>query len=165
MKKFFVMMALVLPMMASAQKYGHINVQEVFMLMPELKQVQSQVDTLSNQWENMLMNMQNEIKDKAARYDAEAAKGTLTDTQRQIFEEELQGLYQRWQTTQQTAQQDLQQKQQELMAPVHEKLLNAIQAVGKEKGYTYVFDTQAMLYVAPEANDVTADVKTKLGIK
>ncbi len=39
---------------------------------------------------------------------------------------------------QQTAQQMQQQKNQELLAPIQKKALDAIQAVAKENGYTYV---------------------------
>ena len=35
----------------------------------------------------------------------------------------------------------------------------------REKGYTYIFDTAAMVYVDPSATDVMPDVKAKLGIK
>ena len=41
----------------------------------------------------------------------------------------------------------------------------AIQGVGEEKGFTYIFDTAAMLYIAPDATDIMGDVKARLGIK
>ena len=57
MKKVLVILALVLPMMASAQKYGHINSQELFQLMPELKSVTARLDSLNKQYEELLVNM------------------------------------------------------------------------------------------------------------
>lgn len=163
MKKLLVIIALALPLLASAQKFGHVNTQEVFKMMPEQKNVQEQLDALQKQYEDMLVSMQNEIKEKADKYDQEAAN--LTDTQKQIREEELYTMQQRLQTTYQTAQQEVQQKQQELIVPLQEKLIKAIEAVGKEKGFTYIFDNSAMMYVSPDALDCTADVKAKLGIK
>lgn len=163
MKKILVILALVLPMMASAQKYGHVNTAELFQLMPELKDVTARLDSLNKQYEELLVNMQEEYQKKAQEYEQKAS--TMTDAMKQIQEEELYTMQQRLQTTYQTAQQDIAQKRQEFVAPVQEKMLKAIQAVGQEKGFTYIFDTAAMVYVDPTATDVMADVKAKLGIK
>ena len=163
MKKILVILALVLPMMASAQKYGHVNTAELFQLMPELKGVTARLDSLNKQYEDLLVNMQEEYQKKAQEYEQKAA--TMTDAMKQIQEEELYTMQQRLQTTYQTAQQDIAQKRQEFVAPVQEKMLKAIQAVGQEKGFTYIFDTAAMVYVDPSATDVMPDVKAKLGIK
>ena len=142
MKKVLVILALVLPMMASAQKYGHVNTAELFQLMPELKGVTARLDSLNKQYEDLLVNMQEEYQKKAQEYEQKAA--TMTDAMKQIQEEELYTMQQRLQTTYQTAQQDIAQKRQEYVAPVQEKMLKAIQAVGQEKGFTYIFDTAAM---------------------
>ncbi|MBO7546374.1 MAG: OmpH family outer membrane protein [Paludibacteraceae bacterium] len=163
MKKILVILALVLPMMASAQKYGHVNTAELFQLMPELKDVTARLDSLNKQYEALLVNMQEEYQKKAQEYEQKAS--TMTDAMKQIQEEELYTMQQRLQTTYQTAQQDIAQKRQEFVAPIQEKMLKAIQAVGQEKGFTYIFDTAAMVYVDPTATDVMADVKAKLGIK
>lgn len=163
MKKILVILALVLPMMASAQKYGHVNTAELFQLMPELKDVTARLDSLNKQYEELLVNMQEEYQKKAQEYEQKAP--TMTDAMKQIQEEELYTMQQRLQTTYQTAQQDIAQKRQEFVAPVQEKMLKAIQAVGQEKGFTYIFDTAAMVYVDLSATDVMADVKAKLGIK
>ena len=74
-------------------------------------------------------------------------------------------MQQRIQTFYQTAEQDIQKKQQEYLAPIQEKMAKAIENVGQEKGFTYIFDSAAMLYIAPEATDIMSDVKAKLGIK
>ena len=163
MKKILVILALVLPMMASAQKYGHVNTAELFQLMPELKDVTARLDSLNKQYEALLVYMQEEYQKKAQEYEQKAS--TMTDAMKQIQEEELYTMQQRLQTTYQTAQQDIAQKRQEFVAPIQEKMLKAIQAVGQEKGFTYIFDTAAMVYVDPTATDVMADVKAKLGIK
>jgi Skp family chaperone for outer membrane proteins len=51
------------------------------------------------------------------------------------------------------------------MAPIQEKVLNAISEVAKAQGITYVLNTQALLYVATDAVDLGSAVKTKLGLK
>ena len=111
MKKLIVMLALALPMLASAQKYGHINTQELFAQMPELTQVKAQMDTLQSMYENQLAAMQEEFNKKVQ--DFQQGQATMTDGVREFRQQELAELEQRIQTFYQTAQQDIQRKQQE----------------------------------------------------
>ena len=50
MKKILVILALVLPMMVSAEKYGYVNTTELFQQMPEVAQVKAQMDTIQSQY-------------------------------------------------------------------------------------------------------------------
>ena len=163
MKKIFVILALVLPMMASAQKYGHVNTTELFQLMPEVNQVKAQMDTIQSQYENQLTMMQEELQKKFQDYQQNEA--TMPDAIKQMRQQELQEMQSRIQTFYQTAEQDIQKKQQELLAPVHEKLTKAIKAVGERDGYTYIFDSAAMVYIADNAIDASPAVRKELGIK
>ena len=65
---------------------------------------------------------------------------------------------------QQQAQQLYQQKQQELIAPIQKKAIEAVNAVAKEHGYGYVLTKEALL-VSPPAEDMLPLVKAKLGIR
>ena len=60
---------------------------------------------------------------------------------------------------------EMQKKQQELYAPIQQKMQDAIKAVGDEKGYTYILNPQVLLYKGNDAVDATDFVKAKLGIK
>ncbi len=163
MKRLVLLLALALPMVVSAQKFGYVNTQELFQLMPEVKTAQARIDSLSSQYETMFAGMQEEYKKKSAEYDQKSA--TMTDAMKQIQEEELYGLQQRIQTAYQTAQQDIQTKQQEFLVPIREKMMKAIKTVGDKNGYTYIFDSQAMVYSAPTADNLLEPVKKELGIK
>ena len=164
MKKSLVILAVLLvSLAANAQKFGYVNTQELFMLMPELKDVQVRMDSLNKQYENMLMQMQEEYQKKLQDY--QQKQNTLPDAMRQIQEEELYSMQQRLQTTYQAAQQDIEQKRGEYLKPVNERMAKAIQDVGAENKYTYIFDSAATVYIAPEADNVMPLVKTKLGIK
>ena len=68
---------------------------------------------------------------------------TYSEAMRATTEEELQGLQQRIQRFQETAMAQLEKTQNDLMQPVMEKALNAIKEVGKENGFTYIFDMNA----------------------
>jgi len=163
MKKIIITIMLALPMLASAQKFGHINTQELFAQMPEVAQVKLKMDTIQNQYETQLASMNEEIQKKVQDYQAQEA--TMADAIKQIRQQELQEMQQRIQLFYQTAEQDIQKKQQELLAPVHEKMARAIKAVGERENYTYIFDSAAMVHIGNDANDVTPAVKKELGIK
>ena len=121
------------------------------------------MDTIQGQYENQLASMNEEIQKKYQDYQAQEA--TMADAIKQIRQQELQEMQQRIQLFYQTAEQDIQKKQQELIAPVHEKMAKAIKAVGEREGYTYIFDSAAMVHIGTDANDVMPAVKKELGIK
>ena len=82
-------------------------------------------------------------------------------------QKELQDMAERQEQFQQEAQQGMQKAQQEKMAPVYQKLDNAIKAVGEAEGVIYVFDlarTQ-IPYIGAQSIDLTTKVKAQLGIK
>ena len=163
MKKIIITLLLIAPMALSAQKFGHINTQELFTQMPEVAQIKLKMDTIQGQYETQLASMQEEIQKKMQDYQAQEA--TMADAVKQIRQQELQEMNQRIQLFYQTAEQDIQKKQQELLTPVHEKMAKAIKAVGERENYTYIFDSQAMVHIGNDALDVTPAVKKELGIK
>ncbi len=163
MKKIIITIMLALPMLASAQKFGHINTQELFAQMPEVAQVKLKMDTVQAQYENQLASMNEEFQKKVQDYQTQEA--TMADAIKQIRQQELQEMQQRIQLFYQTAEQDIQKKQQELLAPVHEKMAKAIKAVGERESYTYIFDSAAMVHIGADAIDATPAVKKELGIK
>lgn len=163
MKKIIITIMLVLPMLASAQKFGHINTQELFAQMPEVAQIKLKMDTIQGQYEAQLASMNEEIQKKAQDYQAQEA--TMPDAVKQIRQQELQEMQQRIQLFYQTAEQDIQKKQQDLLTPVHERMAKAIKAVGERENYTYIFDSAAMVHIGNDAIDATPAVKKELGIK
>ncbi len=59
--------------------------------------------------------------------------------------------------------QDIQEKRNKLLEPIYTSVNEAIEAVAKEKGYTFVFDQQVLLY-GEESENLTEAVKAKLGM-
>ena len=87
MKKIIIAMMLIAPMALSAQKFGHINTQELFAMMPEVAQVRAQMDTINAQYENQLASMNEEFQRKVQDYQAQEA--TMADAIKQIRQQEL----------------------------------------------------------------------------
>ncbi len=150
---------------AEAQsKIGHINSNQVVELMPETKVVQKQIQDYSKTYSDQLTALQTELTTNAQAYDAKRA--TMTDAARAAKEAELQDQNKRLQDFNTTARQKVDEKTKSLSDPLFTKLRAAIRAVAKEKGYNYVLDTsQTELLVSPDADNLMAAVKAKLGLK
>jgi outer membrane protein len=91
---------------------------------------------------------------------------TLTAQQRQEKETEYTEMAEKVQNFYINAQQTLQQRQQELQMPVLEKLLKAVENVGEEEGFLYIFqinsERELTLYRSSKSIDVTPLVKKKI---
>lgn len=148
-------------------KIAYASPNYILAKMPESKQIESQLDTYGKQLENQLDAKIKEFETKYQSY--ESGRATMTELIRADKEQELQMLNKSIQDFQQKAQQDLQKKESELLEPLVDKVNNAIQAVANEKGYTYVFSSDAALGAsfilhAPEENDISDMVLEKLGV-
>ena len=146
-----------------AQKFARVNTQEIFAVMPETKEMQSNLDAFGKELQEQLEQIQVEFNNRYAEF--EKTQATMNPTVKQMKQAELNGLQQRYAEFQQIAQQDFAKKQQELAAPIQEKLDAAIAKVSKAAGYTAVFDTMAFVYYdAAQVIDINAAVKKELGI-
>ena len=142
-------------------KFGHINKQELFMLMPEAKVIQKELENFEKTLEAQITSMSAEIQQMQQEY--QANESNYSDLVKQDKQAEMEGLYVRIQTFQQNAQQSLQQKEQELLEPILSKARKAIEDVAKEGGFTYIFDKgQGSILYAKESENVLGLVKKKL---
>ena len=154
-------------LVAQNLKIGYASPNYILANMPETKTIEADLEAYGKQLENQLQSKVAEFEQKYQSY--EAGKGTMTELVRADKEQELATLQKSIQEFQQRAQSDLQKKETELLQPVVDKVNNAIRQVATEKGYTYVFSSDAGLGAsfilhAPEDNDISNDVLGKLGI-
>ncbi|MCF8365720.1 MAG: OmpH family outer membrane protein [Bacteroidales bacterium] len=147
-----------------AQKIGHIDFPGLIQMMPGQDSINKAYETYAKGLENQITTMQAELENKQLDYEANQA--TLSSIIRQTKEKELQDLYNRLVDFNQKAQQDLQNYENELLNPLIEKARNAVNAVAKEKGYTYILNTaQGMVLYFESGDDIMPFVKTKIGIQ
>ncbi len=172
MKKFITIAIVVFATLFGGQsfaqkqyKFGHIDSNKLLSIMPERDKAKADLDKYAKQLESTLTDMQNEFNKKYQDYLTQA--DSLSDLIRQTKEAELQEMQQRIQTFQQTAQQDLSQKENELMQPIIAKARKAIDEVAEEGGYLYIFDigTGVVLHYSADSEDILPLVKVKLGIQ
>jgi outer membrane protein len=151
---------------ANAQaKFGHVNTQEIIQAMPEYTTAKAEIDKLTSQYEADLKAMQDELQKKADAFDKEQA--TLPDNIKQRRQTELQEMYQKIQQSYQDNQQALQKASSEKMQAITAKVLDAIKAVGQAGDFVIINEINAGIpYISTTlSTDVTAQVKTKLGLK
>lgn len=154
-----------MPAMAQGLKFGHIDTEAVFTAMPEMALVEKTLEEEYKKQELQLTSLQEQLKTKQDDY-TKIAK-SLTPEVRAEKEGELMEFNQRIQNFYTLAQQQLQAKQRELQAPLVKKVEQAIQEVGEENGFIYIFEKEAGLavYNSNKSIDVAPLVKAKLGIK
>lgn len=145
-------------------KFGHINSQELLASMPERDSAEAKLKKYAKDLSDQIETLQVEFNKKYQDYLQK--KATFTDAIREMKEKELNDLQQRSQEFEQTAQQDYQKQQAELMKPIVDKANATIQKVAKANGFIYVFDvsTGAVAYFSDQSVDILPLVKKELGI-
>ena len=149
---------------AQSLKVGHVDSSAIMEIMPERTKVEQDLQAYAAELQSELQAMAAEYQNKLQDYQANQA--TMSNLIRQSKEKEIIDLETRIQEFQASADMALQNKQMELIAPLIEKVQNAVNAVGQEKGFTYILDKASgtVVYIGDNAIDITADVKAKLGI-
>jgi outer membrane protein len=145
-----------------AQKIGYISLQEVIAGMPEGRKADT---ALQQHYDALVANAtdkQNALQSDIQKFIKDST--TLSAAVKDVKRRDLQARTQELAGEEQRIQQAIEQKRQELSAPIEKKALDAVQAVAKENGYTYVLPKEAVI-VGPPGDDIIALVKKKLGIK
>jgi outer membrane protein len=166
MKKTVLILAcgLLLSSATFAQKFGYINSAELLQAMPEIKKANADAEAYAKTFQEQLTTMGKEYETKVQAYTS--AEKTMSDAVKEVKVKEIQDLQARIEGFNQSAQEKVGKKKEELYKPILEKADKAIKDVAKEKGFDYVFDTSSnVLLYAKETDDILPLVKTKLGIK
>ncbi len=165
LKKITLALLFLMPtMFVSAQeiKLGYINATEIMMAMPEIADYEKQMADFNEQNKKFLEDMQKEVNDKYLKFEQE--KATMSESIRSVRENEIAEMQRRLETTYQTLMAEGEKKQQELLKPIQEKLLAAIEAVGKKNGFLYIFTQETILFKSDKAINVAPLVKKELGL-
>lgn len=147
---------------AQAQKIAHINLEEVIGSMPETKAMQAEIEKFGKTYDSELKTASANLKAKFDKYTAEEKSQTPEENQRRAGE--VQQEQSKIQQMEVAARQELQKKQNELLAPIVKKAEDAIKAYAKEKGIQYVLDARSLIY-SEGGEDIAAAIKAKLGVQ
>lgn len=146
------------------QKIGHIDFAKLFQMIPGQ-------DTIKTQYEKFQKELNDEFNKSQSEYTAKVdefqkAEATMSNIIKQTKQKEIVDIQQRLQAFQESAQQSLQAKESELMAPSIAKAKKGVADVAKENGYSYVFNTtDGVVLYFDGGEDLMPLVKKKLNLK
>lgn len=146
-------------------KIAYINSAVLLQNMPERINADSALAKYTRTFQEQIEIMTKEFQTKLQSF--QAGEKTMSEAMKEVKTKELQDLQSRIETTQQSAQEKIQMKKQDLYTPILEKADKAIKDVAKEKNYDYIFDVNSQngIVFSKDEYDITNLVKTKMGIK
>ncbi len=132
------------------------------MLLPERADAEKKIQNLAQTLEKRLKAMTSEYQQKVQTYQND--QGEMSATIRESEARSIMELEQRINEFQQNAQNEIQQKENELLEPMITRLTKAIEQVGKDHGFLYILDTSSGTVLYKGGEDVTPLVKQHLEI-
>jgi outer membrane protein len=165
MKKFLILILMLAPMSLLAQKFGYVNSAEIIQVMPEYAKALKDVQALEKMYTDEFNSLRTEFEKKGTEFEKMQQDSVPENILKRRYEDLMQ-MQQRLQEYAGEIQQNLQKAEMEKMTEIQQKLQTALEAVGKEGSYVCVFDVAGGVPFINTTlcDDVTAKVKTKLGI-
>ncbi len=168
MKKivFTFAICLVMGFAANAQKYACVSTEYILSNIPEYDEAQKKLDQYSIDWQKEIESKFQEIDKLYKSYQSEEyllPEDLKIKRQDEIIakEKEAKDL----QKKRFGSNGDLEQKREELMKPIQDKVYNAIEKYATSKGYAMIFDKSGdatVLYVG-EKYDLSDDILQSMG--
>ena len=147
---------------AVAQKFGHIDRQQLLTQMPERAVAEGRLRSKAQELDQRLIAMDTEW---SAAFMIHRDADLMTETEKAMAQKDLEELGQRIETARTQAGQDLENLEAELLSPILARMDSAITAVATAEGYLYVFDASSGILLHKGGSDLMPLVKTKLGIQ
>jgi outer membrane protein len=161
-------LVLVAPRSFAAQESGKVGVVDsgkILQQLPETKQAETTLQTTATPLQKELDRLNQDYQKSVAAYRQQAASLTKAARDQKEKELSLKGqAVEKYQQEKFGRGGIIEKKQQELLIPIRQKVLTAIESIAKKEGITLVMEKSASVYVAPE-HDLTFKVMNQLNIK
>lgn len=149
------------------QKIGYVDSEYILRLTPEYVTVQQQLDRKADEWNDELEEMGREIEDKFRDYQARELLYTSEERQsrrNEIMQEETRLEQQRVRYFGPDG--EIFSQQEQMMRPIQERIITAIEEVATQEGFDYIFDKSGdfLFLYAENRWDVSDRVLEELGI-
>ncbi|PEN06725.1 hypothetical protein CRI93_08785 [Longimonas halophila] len=152
---------------AAQQEIAYVNSDEVLQQMPEYTSVQQELEQLEEEWRSEIQSQEEEVQRLVEEFQARELLYTPDERERQQERiREARREVERLRSDYFGPEGQLFQRQQELMRPLQERVLEVVEGIAEAAGYDYVFDTAGeylFMYARPQHN-LTEDVILELGI-
>ena len=163
---FFAITLMAMGTTVQAQKFGYINSQELISSMPEVKEANSEIETLTKQLQKKGQDMLQAFQTKYQDLQTKQANGEIAPKQLELEAAKLKTEQDKITEYESTSQSMIEKKGADLFTPIQGRVNQAIQDIAAEQGFTYIFDSSlGIILYADESTDVTPLVKAKLGIQ
>ncbi|MDZ4750749.1 MAG: OmpH family outer membrane protein [Flavobacteriales bacterium] len=146
-----------------SQKLGHVDGQAILLQMPERTTAEDSIKEISADYQAALDEMGSDREKRVAEIQQNGQ--TWPEALLQSKMKGVQDLETNMVDFRSQAEEDLAKLEQTLMKPMVDRAKAAIEAVGKEENFTYVFDSSTGTLLYMNGEDITVKVKAKLGIK
>jgi outer membrane protein len=146
-----------------AQNFGYVNSAALLAELPEVKQAEANLEALQKQLQKKGQSMVEQLQQEYADVQGQIERGELSPKQQEEAGKKLEAKQQEIAQFEQEMMGQIQSKRQELLEPIYNRVNEAIAAVAKEGGYTFIFDQNVLLYYE-ESQDVSDAVKAKLNL-
>jgi len=146
-----------------AQKFGYVNSAEILNDMPDVKVADSNLEALQKQLQKKYQQSVENYQTELQTIQQKIQQGELSPVQQEQEAEKLKAKELELSKQQQDLAGQLEEKRQQLLKPIYDKINQAIEQVAKENGFQFIFEQGVLLYAEESAN-VTSLVKAKLGI-
>ena len=158
--KYGLVIFIFLSFLLSEIKMGYLNVDKILSELDEVRQVYIELEKEQRKIEVEYQSLQFELDSLFRSY--EQQKMLMSEERRQKTENTIQSKQaelERFQIEKVGPQGEIYKIQERLMAPIYEKMDNAVSKVGAEKGYDYIFNVSSgqIVYALPQY-DVTEKV-------
>lgn len=136
-------------------KIGHVHVQELAQKHPDMDSIRLVVEQETKDLEEVYGEMLAEHENKIKTFEEES--DGYSEFIRTTKQNELIELAQKIQAYNQSAQQQLQQRNMELIRPIYEAVNQEITNIAGKNNFTYILDVSngAVAYLSPESEDIT----------
>lgn len=166
-KKVLIAIALICPMLLSAQtlKMGLVDFESIMAAMPETTAAQNQLKEVSEKYEAEYKKLTDEMNRLITEFQNMSENELPAIKERKT--REAADYEQKLVQFRQNAMNDIDKMQSDLMAPIQQKIIQAVESVGREGNYSIIqmYNPALTLYYAAPVEDITATVKAKLGIQ
>ena len=128
---------------AQAQKFGYINSAQLIEVHPAVEQANKQLETYKNDLTKAFEDKVKAFQTKYQIFAEEVQSGTLSKVVAEGRQADLAKEQEDLGTEEQKLQLQILQKRETLLQPILAEVDNVIKTIGKEGGYTMIFDTSA----------------------
>ena len=138
----------------SPLKVGHVDINEIMASLPEKDSAQVRLDKERKEIESTYEEMQviyNKMVD-----DYQKGQNTLSDLVKKAKESEILDKQKRLQEFEQNASKTLQQRNFDLVQPIYNKIIKAIEKVATENGFNYILDVSkgSVVFISKDSQNI-----------